>query len=49
VHLPRRFPSGRPGGERFKGLSARQTELWSLITQGYSNVAIAEQLEASAK
>ncbi len=40
---------GRPGGERFKDLSARQTELWSLITQGYSNAAIAEQLGVSAK
>lgn len=40
---------GRPGGERFSNLTARQTELWSLITKGYSNAAIAGHLGLSPK
>ena len=40
---------GLPGGEHFPNLTARQAELWSLITQGYSNAAIAAQLGLSAK
>ena len=40
---------GLPGGEHFPNLMARQAELWSLITQGYSNAAIAAQLGLSAK
>ena len=40
---------GLPGGERFPNLTARQAELWSLITQGYSNAAMAAQLNLSAK
>ncbi|WP_168733663.1 response regulator transcription factor [Deinococcus sp. Arct2-2] len=40
---------GEPGGGRFRHLTARQTELWSLITQGYSNAAIAGHLGLSPK
>ena len=40
---------GQPGGGRFPNLTARQTELWSLITQGYSNAAMAGQLGLSPK
>ncbi len=40
---------GQPGGGRFPNLTARQTELWSLITQGDSNTAIASLLNLSPK
>jgi len=40
---------GLPGNERFPNLTARQAELWSLITQGYSNAAMAAQLGLSTK
>lgn len=40
---------GQPDGGRFSKLTARQTELWSLITQGYSNAAIAGYLGLSPK
>lgn len=40
---------GQPGGGHFAQLTARQTELWSLITQGYSNAAIAGHLGLSPK
>lgn len=36
-------------GDRFTHLTARQVEIWSLITQGYSNVAIAARLGLSGK
>jgi len=39
----------QPVGGRFSNLTARQTELWSLITQGYSNAAIAGLLGLSPK
>ena len=39
--MTRRVPAG--------GDPARQAELWGLITQGYSNAAIAAQLGLSAK
>jgi len=36
-------------GDRFANLTARQVEMWSLITQGYSNAAIAARLGLSGK
>lgn len=49
VVLDPQLAQGEPGGGRFPQLTARQTELWSLITQGYSNAAIAGQLGLSSK
>ncbi|THF87447.1 hypothetical protein E7T09_08710 [Deinococcus sp. KSM4-11] len=40
---------GEPAGARVPPLTARQAELWSLVTQGYSNGAIAAQLGLSPK
>ncbi|THF70345.1 response regulator transcription factor [Deinococcus sp. Arct2-2] len=49
VVLDPQLAQGEPGGGRFPQLTARQTELWSLITQGYSNTAIAGRLGLSSK
>lgn len=38
-----------PTGERFAALTPRQVEVWQLVTQGYSNAAIAARLGLSAK
>ena len=49
VVLDPQLAQGLPGSEHFPNLTARQAELWSLITQRYNNAAIAAQLGLSAK
>lgn len=49
VVLDPQLAQGEPGGGHFPQLTARQIELWSLITQGYSNTAIAGRLGLSPK
>ncbi|THF87844.1 response regulator transcription factor [Deinococcus sp. KSM4-11] len=49
VVLDPQLAQGLPGGSRAAPLTPRQLELWSLITQGYSNSAMAQRLNLSPK